>query len=320
MPTSRASGAKRATRRPRRTPARHRVASAALPNDPADGRLWFLAVPFQQQVDGAGWDPVRRAHTHLAPQLPPHLLPYRSQPYTVLRWREDQENGAPGPPPTPVAPMTPRPLQFDGAQAIVTAAAVEVHGAYPRGFLLTDDTGVGKTITAFLALREIARHRGLHRLLILVDRPKEITIPHWRRTITALGDGGLDILIASPDELPHLMKAGRPKWTWDLLAVDEAQLYRNADTARVKRFRAVSRFAAPHATAPFTLMMTATPAQHPAELTYLAPLLAQVHGEPTAAWTDFGPRLLAAGLPLRKGPYGKWMWAEHVATNPAGQQ
>lgn len=318
MPTTRASGAKRPARR--RTPATRRPSPVATPHDPADGRMWFLAVPFQQQVDGARWDPVRRVHTHVAADLPEHLLPYRSQPYTVLRRREDQENGQPGPPPAPVAPMTPRPLQLDGAQVIVTAAAADVHGSPARGFLLTDDTGVGKTITAYLALREIARQRDLRRLLILVDRPKEITIPHWRRTITALGDGGLDILIASPDELPHLMNRSRPTWTWDLLAVDEAQLYRNVDTARVRRFRAVSRFAAPHATAPFTLMMTATPGNHPAEMTYLAPLLAQVHGEPVAAWTDFGSRLLAAGIPIVKGPYGKWRWDDDTAADPGRQQ
>ncbi|WP_205843975.1 DEAD/DEAH box helicase family protein [Nakamurella deserti] len=304
-------------RRPARRPAAPRPTS---PHDPTAGRLWYLAVPFQQQVDGAVWDPARKAHTHTAHALPAHLAPYRSQPYTVLRRREDDANGTPGAPPPPVAAMTPRDLQVDGARAIVTAAATRIGGAPARGFLLTDDTGVGKTVTAFLALKEIAAARTLTRLLILVDRPKQITVPHWRRTVTALGPGDLDILIASPDELPHLLDGTTPRWTWDLLAVDEAQLYRNPDTARVRRYRAVSRFRSPHAKAPFTLWMTATPGNHPAELTYLAPLLAQVHGEPTTRWTDFGGRLLEAGLPIRKGPYGTWTWDGAAADDTAAQQ
>lgn len=313
----------RTTRRRPKRPAGKRPTTQhppAAPHDPATGRLWFLAVPFQQQVEGATWDPTRKAHTHLAAELPAHLLPYRSEPYTVLRRREDDANGTPGPPPPAVAPMIPRDLQLDGARTIVEAAAGRIGGVPARGFLLTDDTGVGKTITAFLALRRIAADRGLSRLLILVDRPKQITVPHWRRTITALGAGDLDILIASPDELPHLLDGRKPRWTWDLVAVDEAQLYRNADTARVRRYRTVSRFATPHATAPFTLWMTATPGHHPAEMTYLAPLLAQLHGEPTARWTDFGSRLQETGLPIRKGPYGAWTWDGPAVDAPEVQQ
>ncbi len=304
-------------------PARRRATRTppiATPHDPAQGRLHFLAVPFQQQVPGATWDPAHRAHVHVAPELPPHLVPYRSEPYTVLRRREDDANGTPGPPPAPVAPMVPRPHQTDGAAVIVAAAASRIDGVPARGFLLTDDTGVGKTATAFLALREIAAARGLTRLLVLVDRPRPVTVAHWRHTITALDPGDLDILIASPDELPHLMDGRRPRWTWDLLAVDEAQLYRNPDTARVRRFRAVSRFATPHAKAPFTLLMTATPGNHPAELTYLAPLLAQVHGEPTTRWTDLGTRLQEAGLPLTRGRYGAWTWDDSAADDPGAQR
>ena len=311
------------TRRPTARPSATKRPSAATtvpPHDPSAGRLWYLAVPFQQQVEGATWDPARKAHTHTAVVLPAHLLPYRSEPYTVLRRREDDANGTPGAPAPPVAPMTPRELQRDGARVIVDAAATSIDGVPVRGFLLTDDTGVGKTITAFLALTEIAAARRVTRVLILVDRPKQITIPHWRRTITAIGPGDLDILIASPDELPHLLDGAKARWTWDLLVVDEAQLYRNADTARVKRFRTVSRFATPHAKAPFTLWMTATPGNHPAELTYLAPLLAQVHAEPTTRWRDFGGRLLASGLPIRRGPYGAWTWDGPAADDTAVQQ
>ena len=287
---------------------------------PTAGRLWFLDVPFQMRVPGAQWDPVRKVHVYGGDDLPAHLQPYQSQPYSWRRWMEDDANDSPGTPPTPVAPMEPRPMQIDGARVILNAATSRHSGAPGRGFLLTDDTGNGKTLTTWLAVLAVAKHRRARTVLVLVDRPKAITIPHWRRTITAAGDGGLRILICSPDDLPHLIaRNGRPRWAFDILIADEAHLYRNADTARVQRFRKISRHSAEHPDAPFIIFTTATPGNHPSEMAYLAPLLAQLHSEPVTAWDHFGARLAAAGIPVTRGSYGKWVWDERAAENPSMQ-
>ena len=319
MAATRATGKRRPITRAKPRPAAKKPTRRPTPV-PTVGRLWFLDVPFQARVPGAHWDPVRKVHVHAGPVLPEHLQPFQSQPYSWRRWMEDDANGSPGAPPAQVAAMEPRPLQIDGARAILAAATSRPGGAPGRGFLLTDDTGNGKTLTAWLGVLAVAQHRRARSVLVLVDRPKAITIPHWRRTITAAGDGELRILICSPDDLPHLIaRNGRPRWAFDILVADEAHLYRNADTARVQRFRKVSRFAADHADAPFIIFTTATPGNHPAEMTYLSPLLAQIHREPVTVWDDFGARLAAAGMPVTRGSYGKWVWNERAAENPAMQ-
>jgi hypothetical protein len=231
---------------------------------------------------------------------------------------EDDANEAPGPAGVPVVALEPRPLQLDGAAAILAAAGTLIDGQPARGMLLTDDVGTGKTLTAWLGILAVAQQRGVRNVLVLVDRPKQITVPHWRRTIRGAGTAELGVLICTPDELPHLLAAGRSRWTFDLVVADEAHLYRNPDTARVRRFRTVTRFRTPHGKAPFVLHLTATPGNHPAEMTYLAPLLAQLHGEPVTRWADFGGRLREAGLPLAKS-FGSWTWDDAARADASTQ-
>ncbi|WP_090476112.1 DEAD/DEAH box helicase [Nakamurella panacisegetis] len=281
---------------------------------PSEGRLWLLDVPFGIKVPGTTYDAARKVYVHAGAELPPDLVPYRSQPLTWLRWLEDDANSTDGRITAEPAGMTPRALQTEGAAMILAAATSEIGGAPARGVLLTDDVGTGKTLTAWLGLLAVARERGARNVLVLVDRPKQITIPHWRRTILAAGTDGLRVLICSPDELGRLLVRGRPRWTMDIVIADESHLYRNVETQRVQRFRRVTRFTDPHHKAPFVIHLTATPANHPAELTYLAPLLAQVHGEPVARWTDFGNRLLEAELPLARA-YGKWTWNDRAGAD-----
>lgn len=308
---ARTSTTARSTTATRRTTTTRKKAKPAITAGPGE-RLWFLDLPFGAAAHGARRDPARKAWVYSGGFLPEPLVPYRSQPFTYQRWLEDEANGRPGPGMSGVARMEPRDLQTEGAAAIVAAAR-----AGARGFLLTDETGTGKTGTAWLAVREICRARGAKNVLVLVDRPKEITIPHWRRTIAALGDGGLRVLISSPDNLDKLIaRNGRPRFRFDVIVADEAHLYRNLATERVSRFRRVARYGADHDEAPFLLMTTATPGNHPVELTYLSALLAQVHAEPAEAWDAFPQRLITAGIPLERGAYGAWVWSEQLADDP----
>lgn len=274
----------------------------------------MLDVPFQAALAGARWDKARKLWVHTAPALPAHLHPYRSLPYSLNRWIEDEINGAPGPADAGVAAMRPRQLQVDGARAVLAAA-----NAGARGFLLTDDTGTGKTGTMWLAARAIASGRGLDRVLVLVDRPKQITIPHWRRSIAALGDGGLRVLVCSPDDLRKLMGAnGQPRWKFNLVLCDESHLYRNVDTDRTRRFRRQARYLTPADRAPFVLFATATPGNAPFEMTYLAPLLAQIFGDTPGPWVEgFAEQLRdRGGIPVEKGRYGAWEWAPRAKASP----
>ncbi len=277
----------------------------------------MLDIPYGVRPSGAVYDRARKAWVHAGPTLPDWLRPFASTPYSRLRWLEDDANGAAGPGLPDIAAKSPRGVQLEGAKLITDAAR-----AGARGFLLTDDAGNGKTITAWLAAREIADDRafGDGSVLILVDRPSAITIPHWRSTIAAVGDGGHRILISSPDQLPNLLSGnGRPGFgRWSVIIADEAHLYRHVDTRRVQVFQRIARFTAEHDQAPFVIYASATPGQFPAELTYLAPLLAQLHHEPTAAWLPLGPRLAAAGLPIEPR-FGRWTWNDRAEADPKAQ-
>lgn len=283
----------------------------------AGERLWFLDVPFRTRAPGATYDPARKLHLYRGDRLPAELDPFRSASHTWLRWLEDDANGT-----TPASDdtaihgprMVPRQIQIDGAAAISDAASGQFGGHPARGVLVTDDVGTGKTLTAWLGALAVARARGAKNVLVLVDRPKQVTIAHWRRTILAAGEQNLRVLICSPDELARLLVRGRPRWPMDLVIADECHLYRNLETQRVQRFRRITRFKDAHERAPFVIYLTATPANHPAELTYLAPLLAQVHDEPTQRWEDFGARLAEADLPVSR-VYGKWGWDETAAAS-----
>jgi hypothetical protein len=113
-----------------------------------------------------------------------------------------------------------------------------------------------------------------------------------------------------------LSRNGRPAVRWDIVIADECHLYRHTATRRTQVFRRVARFDEPHSGAPFIIAASATPAQHPAELTYLAPVIAQLRGETTEQWADFGGKLADAGLPIVKGNYGTWVWNVAAAADP----
>lgn len=300
----------------RHRPNRRKAPRPAPVQAPRGQRLWLLDVPYGVRPTGAVYDRARKAWVHSGAELPESLRQFASTPYTRLRWLEDDTNGAVSPGPQGVAPRTPRRLQLDGAQAIIQSAE-----AGSRGFLLTDDVGTGKTLTMWLAARAIAQRRGGGPVLVLVDRPVAITMPHWRASIASVGDGGLRVLICSPDQLPKLLaRNGKPGLArWSVIIADEAHLYRHSDTRRVEVFQRIARFTDPHHTAPFLICATATPAQFPTELTYLAPVLAQLHNEPTDRWQPLAPRLADAGIPITKGQYGKWQWSPRAATSPRMQ-
>jgi hypothetical protein len=278
--------------------------------------VWFLDPPFRVTLPGAQFDRARKAWVFVGPCLPDALAPFGSAAYSRLRWLEDDANGLAVAVPAGVAPKTPRALQLAGAAAISSA---ESEGW--RQFLLCDDVGTGKTITMWLAALDIAARRAAGKILVLVDRPAAITIPHWRNTIAAIGDGGHRVLISSPDQLPKLLsRNGRPWARWDVVIADECHLYRHTTARRTQVFRRVARFTDPHAGAPFVMLASATPGQHPAELTYLAPVLAQLRRENSTQWSDFGGRLAAAGLPIVKNSYGTWGWNETAGNDPLMQQ
>jgi hypothetical protein len=118
-------------------------------------------------------------------------------------------------------------------------------------------------------------------VLVVADRPAAITIGHWCRTITALGDGGLEWVVITWDRLEKVKDH-----TWDVIIADEAHALRRTTTKRWKLWARISGHAKAHDAAPFVIATTATPGHTPLELPYLAPAYAQALGEPMREWTS----------------------------------
>ena len=302
MPASRRSPTRRRKSSRRRSSSASRRSPKELPFVGPGERLWILDVPYGTQVEGASWHPAVRMHVFVGRTLPAHLLPYSPGPHTLGRFLENLHNpGSPAPVPAPTDGFEPRQNQYEAADAIAARAA-----AGGRLFLLADEPGVGKTISAVLGASAVGDLRGAQRVLVIADRPAAITIGHWCRTITALGDSGLEWVVITWDRLEKV--TGHD---WDVIIADEAHALRRTSTKRWKLWSRVSGHGKAAEKAPFVIATTATPGHTPLELPYLAPAYAQVHDEPMTAWSStkepaatFASALGRHGIALEKGRYG----------------
>ena len=160
--------------------------------------------------------------------------------------------------------------------------------------------------------------REARRVLVVADRPAAITIGHWCRTISALGDGGLEWVVITWDRLEKVADH-----TWDVIIADEAHALRRTTTKRWKLWARVSGHGKPHDAAPFVIATTATPGHTPLELPYLAPAYAQVLGEPMRQWASatkageiFADALERHGVGVEHGRYGA-TWTSDPARRAA---
>ncbi|MEZ4395183.1 MAG: DEAD/DEAH box helicase [Polyangiales bacterium] len=292
-----------------------RTVSAPKPRAPTPAsrvRAHALDVPFAMRSvaasAGAKWDEAHGVFVYRGAALPEALRPFRAQAYSWERSVERSLNGdPPAAPSVPNAEITLRPHQREAVKAITRAMKSRA-----AGFLLADDVGLGKTLSAWEAVRA---NPSLQRVLVV--SPLAV-IAHWRRSIEALGDDGRSVVVINYERLGKLFEvspAARAKVRskkglaragsapeFDVVIWDESHRCKNPTAAR-------SKFAAKlNAAAGFSLWLSATAGQNPLELSYLAPLLAQRTGSRAADLKDFENWCLDQGLGVKRGNYGKWEW------------
>ena len=256
----------------------------------------------------ARWDASHGVFIYEGAALPAALAPFRAQPYS---WEMHvQRELAAGPAPRPCPPgvaITLRPHQDTAVRAIAAARAAEL-----PGFLLADDVGLGKTITAWRAILDMPAART-----VLVVCPLAV-VAHWRHTIEAMGDGGKDVILLNYDRLGKLFEvtaAARKKIRtkkglaragtaaeFDVIVLDESHRCKNPTAARSKLAAKLV------ASAGFVLWLSATAGQNPLELSYLAPLLARLTGARANDLKDFEQWCLDQDLGVTRGAFGKWEW------------
>ncbi len=275
-------------------------------------RAHALDVPFAMRATatahGARWDADHGVFVFRGERLPDGLAPFRAAPYSWERSVERELNDEPAPAPSkPTGTFTPRPHQLTAIRAITAAAK-----AGRAGFLLADDVGLGKTLSAWVAVRDLA---SVERVLIVCPLA---VVAHWRRTIEAAGDGGREVVILNYDRLGKLFEVSaeaRKKVRskkglaragsapeFDAVIWDESHRCKNPTAAR-------SKFAAKiNARAGFALWLSATAGQNPLELSYLAPILSELTGARATELKDFESWCAAQGLGVTRGTFGRWDW------------
>lgn len=275
-------------------------------------RTQVLDVPFAMRAvataNRARWDAAHGVFLYDGAELPAELAPFRALPYS---WEmRVQRELADAPPPAPsraASALVLRPHQREAVAAIAAARAA----GFP-GYLLADDVGLGKTLTAWAAVLAMPAAKR-----VLVVCPLAV-VAHWRRTIEAMGDGGKDIVVLNYDRLGKLFEvsdAARKKIRTkkglaragtapelDAIILDESHRLKNPTAARSKLAAKLV------ASAGFTLWLSATAGQNPLELSYLAPLLARTTGSRAKDLKDFEAWCLDQGLGVTRGTFGKWEW------------
>ncbi len=290
-----------------------RTVTVARRSPPTAGpRAHVLDVPFAMRAvataAGARWDADHSAFIYRGGALPEALAPFVPAAFAWEREVERTLNAEPAPSASaPSGSITPRPHQLEAVRAITAAAA-----AGRPGFLLADDVGLGKTITAWEAVLRLPWART-----VLIVCPLAV-VAHWRRTVQAMGDGGRTIVLLNYERLGKLFevspearakirtkkglaRAGSAA-TFDVVVWDESHRCKNPAAARSKlavKLNARARLA---------IWLSATAGQNPLELSYLAPLLASATGSRAADLKDFEAWCTQQGLGVTRGAYGKWSW------------
>lgn len=204
-------------------------------------------------------------------------------------------------------------------QRVACAAILAARAGGAPGFLLGDLTGLGKTLSAWLALSAMPEDE------ILVICPKG-AIPQWRRTMALSGlppkrvtlmnfEKTKSLLAPPPDSKKRsvraknneLAKLGVPKRIWPLVVIDEAHRIRNPNSQQGLVCRQMAAASA------FTIYMSATAGQSPHELSYLGPLLARAADMPSADLDGFRQLMKRLKMGKARGRWKNWSWEPNEA-------
>lgn len=287
----------------------------SMKNQEESEPVHVLDVPFAMRgvaaASGARWDSEKSVFLYRGDRLPLPLAPFRAAPYS---WEAKVQRSFDRGRTTKKAARSTSTISLRDHQSVAVTAIVTAQMQKRPGFLLADDVGLGKTITAWEAIRRMPPAESAS---VLIVCPLAV-VAHWRRTIEALGDAGKDIVLLNYDRLGKLFEVSaeaRKKIRskkglaragsapeFDVVVWDESHRCKNPTSARSKLAAKLV------ASAGFCLWLSATAGQNPLELSYLAPLLASVTGERAADLKDFEGWCQRQGLGLSRGAYGKWEW------------
>jgi len=199
-------------------------------------------------------------------------------------------------------------------QQVARDAILAARLAGRPGFLLGDLTGLGKTLSAWLAIAAMPEAD------VLIICPKG-AIPQWRRTIARSGTAPKSVTLMNFEKTKSLLDApsasrkrstrarnnerarhGTPRRIWPIVVIDEAHRIRNPNSQQGMVCRQMA------AAARFTIYMSATAGQAPHELSYLGALLGGATG-----LDGFRTLMKQLGIGRPKGRWKNWSWEPNEA-------
>jgi len=278
---------------------------------------WVLDVPFEMRgvaaASGADWDKNAKASVWRGAQLPHTLRPFAALPFS---WEWSRQHALNGRHLEPVERLTPTFLPRPHQQVAAEAMSQAFEQRSP-GFLLADEVGVGKTLSAWQFALQTP---DISTILVVTTAS---AMAHWRHSILHAGwQPHHRILIINYDRLGKLfeveggLSSARAKGkrkriaregqapAFDLIIFDESHKGKTPDSARGLMMRKLGHAAG------FCIWASATAGQTPIELIYLAPLLARATNSrpPATDINAFADWCRQQGLRVSKGPYGSIVW------------
>lgn len=292
-----------------------RLSALAKPHIPSI--KWILSIPFEWKFwasqNQVKWDAENKVFFYQGEKLPESLSLFAALPFS-FEWRK-QSLLNPG-----VDFPIIMELPFFKAREHQKEASSIISVAYKKkrvGFLLADDVGVGKTMSAW---DFVLFEKKIKKVLIVTTAS---ALAHWRNTVLHAGFEGKEVLIINYDRLGNLFQIPKSKAKtlstrtkgkrkrianngiaeeFDVVIFDEAHKGRVLTSARSIMMGKLE------ASADFSIFATATSGQNPLELAYLRRILAQSSGSSLTSMKDFEEWAKAEGLGVSRGSYGKWGW------------
>jgi len=269
----------------------------------------YTYLPFATQA-GARWDKINKAVVYEGDTLPDTLTGFHPK-LLSHAWRIERSlNNLP--------PITLEPNRIITLHPHQETASGLISQAWTRrqpGFLLADETGLGKTITTWNAILTIAKMEA-RPLKILVTGPLN-SLETWRETILWMGTGGRnEIILLNYEKIKKLFteKENRAKSLkglakfgetekFDIFIVDESHYLKSPSSARSKLAKKVEE------NSRFTLWISATAGQNPLELSYLSSLLSfKTEHRKSLVQNDFETWCQSQNIHVQRGKFGKWSW------------
>jgi len=276
----------------------------------------YTYLPFAKSA-GARWDKNHRAVLYDGDRLPTPLSGFQPKPFSLAERLQRKLNQEKKTILLPSKSITLHPHQKLAKEKICQAWLKR-----QPGFLLADETGLGKTISTWASIQEIGELED-RTLKILIVGPLN-SLETWRETITWMGSSKAhDIVLLNYEKLKNLFQEEEKKAkslkglakfgeteAFDIVTFDESHSLKSPAAARTKLARKVEE------KAKFTLWLSATAGQNPLELSYLSNLLAhKTNHKKVLVQKDFEVWCQSQGLHLHRGKFGKWVWENNDEDN-----